>query len=177
MRTIRRKLGPRIRIDKDLFLSIIAGSEAGIATTAAIIAGLTIGTSDRNLVITSALIAIIVQAFNSAMTSIVTEHTLDEIEHNRDMDSLIRPITHGGLQFLTHISAGLLVLLPIIYVTPLEKGLLASVGISLLLMLWFGLVVGWLVRHTPLRNSLRSFMLGMLIIIGGFLAGFLINGN
>ena len=165
----------KLPIDKELFLSIIAGSEAGIATTAAIIVGLTIGTNDRELVIISGLISIIIQAFNSALTTIVTSHTLDEIERNRDMDSLFRPFTQAGLQFLTHITAGLVVLLPMLYVQTLELAMLSTVGIALVLLLWIGLFVGRIVRHTPLRNSIQSLVLGMLIIIGGFLAGFIIN--
>lgn len=165
----------KLPIDKELFLSMISGSEAGIATTAAIIVGLTIGTADRDIVIVSGSVSVLVQAFNSAITTIVTSHTLDEIEHNRDMDSLIRPLTQGGIQFLTHITAGLVVLIPMLYVRPLEKAMIATIAISLVLMLWVGLFVGRIVRHTPLRNSIQSLVLGMLIIIGGFLAGFLIN--
>lgn len=165
----------RLPIDKELFLSIISGTEAGIATTAAIIVGLTIGTSDRRLVVISALIAIFVQAFNSALTTVVTSHTLDEIERNRDMNSLYGPVVQGGLQFLTHISAGMIVLLPIVYVTKLELAMVASIGVSLVLLLWIGLYIGRIVRHDPIRNSVQSLVLGMLIIIGGFVAGYIIH--
>ena len=165
----------KLPVSIDVFLSILAGTEAGIATTAAIIVGLTIGTDDRGLVVISALISIIVQAFNSSLTTIFTAHTLDEIEHNRDMNSLLQPISQGALQFVTHVTAGLFVLLPIIYVDRLEVAMLTSIGVSLVLLLWIGLFVGRVVRHTPLRNSIQSFVLGVMIIIGGFLAGFIIN--
>ncbi len=154
---------------------MIAGSEAGIATTAAIIAGLTIGTDDRQVVVLSALIAIVVQAFNSALTTVVTSHTIDEIENNRDMNSLFKPITQAGIQFLTHLVMGLIVLSPIIYITDLATALLCSVAVSLVMLLWIGLFVGQILRHNPLRNSIQSFVLGVLIIIGGFVAGYTVN--
>ncbi len=169
----RRSL--KLPISKELFVSIISGSEAGIATTAAIIVGLTVGTDNRDIVILSAMISIVVQAFNSALTTIVTSHTLDEIEHNRDMDSLLKPLSQASLQFLTHMTMGLVVLLPMLYVERLEMAMLSVIGIALVLLLWIGLFVGQIVRHTPFRNSVQSFVLGMLIIIGGFLAGFVIN--
>ena len=165
----------KLPISKDFLISIVAGSEAGIATTAAIIVGLSIGTDDRQVVTVSALIAIVIQAFNSAVSTVLTAHTLDEIEHNRDMNSLIKPLTQGGVQFLMHMLMGLLVLLPMVYVTELEIAMVSSVGVALVLLIWIGLFIGFLVRHTPLRNSIQSFVLGMLIIIGGFLAGYVIN--
>jgi len=165
----------KLPIDKELFLSIITGSEAGIATTAAIVVGLTIGTHDRDVVITSALLAAIIQAFNSALTTIVAAHTIDEIERNPDMNSLTQPLSQAGLQFLTHISAGMLVIMPLVYVSKLAVAMLASIGVSMVLLIWIGLFVGRVVRHAPLRNSIQSLVLGMLIIIGGFLAGFIIN--
>ena len=165
----------KLPIDKELFLSIISGSEAGIATTAAIIVGLTVGELERDVILISATVSVLIQAFNSAITTIVTSHTLDEIERNRDMDSLFRPFTQAGLQFLTHISAGIVVLLPMVYVARVEMAMLMSVAISLLLMFWIGFFVGRIVRHEPLRNSVQSFVLGMLIIIGGFIAGYIIN--
>lgn len=172
---LKRSRKIKLPVSKEVFLSIIAGTEAGIATTAAIIVGLTIGTNDREVVIASGLISAIVQAFNSAITTIFTSHTEDEIEHSRDMDSLLQPITLGGLQFLTHVIAGLMVLAPVVYVDRLEVAMLSSIAVSLVLMLWIGFFIGTIARHAPLRNSLESFILGVMIIIGGFLAGFIIN--
>ena len=165
----------KLPISKELFLSLISGSEAGIATTAAIIVGLAIGTDDRQIVVVSAIVALTIQAFNSAITTIITAHTLDEIEHNRDMDSLLRPTTEAGLQFLTHMVTGLVVLLPIVYITQFEAALLATIGVALSMLLVVGLIVGRIARHRPIRNSIHAFTLGMLIIIGGFLAGYIIN--
>lgn len=165
----------KLPIDKDLFISLISGSEAGIATTAAIIAGIVIGTDDRGLVVTSAIIAVIVQAFNSAVNLVYTAHTVDEIENNHDKDSLITPLIQAGLQFITHLGTGLLVLVPIIYVIDLGHALLMSMLISLVLLTWIGFLVGRTVRHTPLRNAVHSMILGALIIAAGFGAGFLIN--
>lgn len=165
----------KLPIDKELFLSIISGSQAGIATTAAIIIGLTIGTDDRQIVIISALVSIFVQAFNSSLTTIIAIHTSDEIDHNRDMNSLLRPLTKAGMQFLTHMVAGFIVLLPMIYVTTLEIALLATIAVAIVLLLWIGLFVGRVVRHSPLRDGVQSLVLGMMIMIGGFIAGFIIH--
>lgn len=169
----RRKI--KLPIDHELFLSLISGLEAGISTTAAIIAGVVIGTESRSLVVISSLVAIVVQAFNSAINLIYTAHTADEIMNSRDKDSLATPIVQAGLQFATHVAAGLIVLMPIIYVIDLAHALVVSITIALGFLAWIGFVVGRTVKHEPLVNSIHSLLLGALIIAGGFGAGLLIN--
>lgn len=165
----------KLPISQDLFTSLISGSEAGIATTAAIIAGILISTDDRALVTTSAIVAILVQAFNSSINLIYTAHTVDEIENNHDKDSLLAPMIQAGLQFLTHMFNGILVLLPIIYVIDLGTALIISMTISLVLLTLTGYIVGKTVNHTPILNSVHSLTLGALIIAGGYAAGLLAN--
>ncbi len=165
----------KLPIDKELLISLVSGSEAGIATTAAILVGLVISTDNRSLVLLSSLIAVLVQAFNSAITSILANHTKDEIEHKKTMDSLIAPITRSGLQFLTHVSTGMIIMLPIVYITNIHYAMLVSVVIALSLLLVTGFLIGKTVKHTPIRNSVQSFVLGAIIICIGFVAGYIIN--
>lgn len=170
-----RNRSARLPIDKDLFISLISGSAAGIATTAAIVVGVVVGTDDRRIVVISSIIAIFVQAFNSSINTVYTAHTMDEIENNHDKDSLVTPILQAGLQFVTHTAAGMLVLLPIVYVVDLSIALIFSVIISLVMMAFIGFFVGRTVRHTPLINSIHALLLGGLVILAGFAVGLLIN--
>lgn len=165
----------RVPVNKDFFLTLIAGSEAGIATTAAIIAGLVTGTDNRQLVTISAMVALLVQAFNSSMTLITTVHAQNEIENTREKESLGAPAARAGLQFLTHIGNSLIVLLPIIFVTDLKHALLWSIGLAIGLMFLIGYMVGRTVQGSPFRDAVWSSLIGMLVISGGFLTGLVLH--
>ena len=165
----------KLPIDKNIFISIISGTEAGIATTAAIVAGLLIGTNDRNIVIVSAIIATFVQAFNSAITSTLALKIMDEIEDSKKEASLLRPLAKTAMQFITHIMAGIVVILPVIYVDSLGYSLIYSVAIAMVLLVWIGLAVGFIVHKSPLKYGLESLLTGSLIITGGFIAGLLVS--
>lgn len=167
-----RKL--KLPFGEEKFISIISASEAGIATTAAIISGLIIGTDDRSLVLFSSAVSIFIQAFNSSLISVFKIHAEDEIQRNKFKDNLFIPFADGGLQFLTHLASSLLVLSPVIYISNLTHALAYSIVISLSLLLWIGLYIGKVVHHAPLSNGLQSLGLGALMIIGGIFAGIII---
>ncbi len=165
----------RLPIEKNLFLSLISGSEAGIATTTAIIAGLVTGTNDRSVVIASAFVTLVVQAFNSGVGHVTTSHTDDEIDHNPDMDKIATPASEAFMQFLVHIAASFLVLIPIVFMEDLNNALVASILVCLGMLFTIGFTVGVTVRHTPLRNGTITAVLGALVVIIGFGAGYALN--
>ena len=172
---LRHTRSIRLPIDKDLFISLISGSAAGIATTAAIVVGVIVGTDDRQIVVISSIVAIFVQAFNSSVNTIYTAHTIDEIENNHDKDSLLTPTLQAGLQFVTHMIAGMLVLLPVVYIVDLSVALIVSIAISLAMLAFIGFFVGRTLKHTPFINSIHSLLLGALVIVAGFAVGLLLN--
>ncbi len=167
--------GPNLPVEKGLFLTLLSGSESGIATTTAIIAGLVTGTNDRSLVVASAVISLIVQAFNSAIVHIHTSHTDDEIDHNEDMEAFSRPLSEAFLQFLVHVGSSFLVLTPIVFANGLNDALVMSVAICLLLLFSIGFSVGRVVNHTPFKNGFAALVLGALVIIVGFVTGLVLG--
>ena len=146
-----------------------------MATTTAIIAG-TLTTSDnRRIVIISSLVALLVQAFNSAMTHITTSYTDKEIDSPLPDDSIKVPLAEAGLQFGMHVIASLLVLMPIVFMTDLREALIVSVASALILLLLLGFTLGMLVKHQPVRNGVQTMTLGAMVIAAGFIAGLIIQ--
>lgn len=166
---------PKLPIERNLFLSLISGSEAGIATTTAIIAGLATGTDNRNLVLLSAFVTLIVQAFNSAAGHITTSHVDDEIEQNQDMDRFTAPITESFLQFLIHIASSLMVLVPIVFVDELVHAVLISVSMCIFMLFNIGFFIGRTVRHTPWKDGFTTALLGGLVVLIGASAGLILH--
>ena len=66
---MRKLFGREVKlpIERELFNALLNGSEGGLATTTAIISGLLVSTSNRELVVTTAFIAFMVQGFNGAI--------------------------------------------------------------------------------------------------------------
>lgn len=168
----RRRIN--LPIEKNFFLSALAGIEAGVATTTAIIAGTLTSTDDRRIVIVSSLVALLVQAFNSAMNHITTAYANVEID-DQDPDNIKVPVAEAGLQFGMHVIASLIVLSPIILMESLQESLVVSVGAALLFLFLLGASVGLIVKHKPFRNGLQTMLLGSLVIIAGFVAGLIIQ--
>ncbi len=164
----------KLPFDREYFMALLSGSEGGLATTSAIAAGLLISTSDRNVVIVTASISFIVQAFNSAINRFSAEHTSDEIDHEDVLNGYRKPIINATMQFIAHIVMGLLVLLPIIYVDNTASAMLISIGVTLALMFLLGLYKGYVVGTRAIDDGLEQLGLGAIVISVGILAGYVL---
>ena len=169
----RRRI--KLPIDANLFTTLLSGTQSGIATTAAIVAGLATGTDDRQLVLVSAFVAFVVQGFNAAMNHITIAHVDDEIEDSPEKYRLTGPVGEAALQFLMHLITSIAVLTPIVFVTNLQRALITSILIALVLLFFIGLYVGYVVKHAPIRNGVENAILGALVIIAGLSAGIFLN--
>ena len=158
-------------INKELFALVVSGSQSGIATTAAIIIALSLGAQDRDLILLSATVAVLVQAFNTAITTVLTSHTIDEVEQNRDMNSYLRPVREAGLQFIAHVGLGGLLIVPTVYVESTILLVISTLLLAMLLLLWAGVIIGHIVHSAPWRHGIQSVSLGLVVIIVGMIAG------
>lgn len=155
-------------------MALLSGSEGGLATTSAIAAGLLVSNSDRNIVIITAAISFVVQAFNSAINRFSTEHTDDEIDHEDVLKGYRKPIMNASLQFIAHVVMGVFVLLPIIYVDDAATAMLISIGVTLAMMFLLGLYKGYIVGAHALSDGLEQLGLGAIVISVGILAGYIL---
>lgn len=165
----------RLPFDRDYFMALFSGFEGGLATTSAIAAGLLIFTHDTSIVITTATISFIVQAFNGAIIKFSAEHTNDEIDHKDILHGYRKPVLKASLQFIAHTVMGIVVLLPIIYLDSTVKAMMASIGITLGLLFLLGGYKGYVVGKNFLPDALQQIALGILIISAGIIAGYLLT--
>lgn len=165
----------KLPFDRDYFMALFSGFEGGLATTSAIAAGLLIFTSDITIVVTTATISFIVQAFNSAIGRFSAEHTNHEIDHEDILQGYKKPIINASLQFMAHIMMGVIVLLPILYLDSTTEAMLASIGVTLALLFLLGGYKGYVVGKNPLPEAMQQVGLGTLIICAGIIAGYLLS--
>lgn len=165
----------KLPFDREYFMSLLSGFEGGLATTSAIAAGLMITTSDIPIVITTATISFIVQAFNGAISKFSTEHTNDEIDHEDVLLGYKKPVITASLQFIAHVTMGVIVLLPIIYIEDAATAITISILTTLLLLFLLGAYKGFVVGKKPMPEAWGQIVLGLLIICAGMAAGYLLR--
>ncbi len=165
----------RLPFDREYFMSLFSGFEGGLATTSAIAAGLLITTSDVAIVLTTASISFIVQAFNGAIGKFSSEHTNDEIDHQDILHGYKKPVINAALQFSAHIVMGIVVLLPVIYMDNSTAAMLTSIGITLTLLFLLGGYKGYVVGKDFLPDAMQQIGLGALVIVAGIAAGLLLS--
>lgn len=165
----------RLPIDIDAFLSVFSGTEAGLATTAAIITGLITSTDNRQLVITTALITILVQAFNAAIGHMSVERTSAAIERNHSKLNYAKPISDSASQFIAHLISSFIILTPTVVVKDMQNVLFWTIGVTLGLLFLLGLIKGYLVKQFLIREAFELVVLGSLIISIGIISGIVLG--
>lgn len=165
----------KLPFDREYFLALLGGLEGGLATTTAIVVGLSITTEQRELVVTTAVISFIIQAFNSSVSRFSAEHTDDEIDHIESWKGYRKPVYNALLQFTSHIAVSLFVILPIVFISDLIVAIAWTISITLLLLFAIGLYKGSLLKLHPARDGLELFIIGALVISIGIIAGYILS--
>ena len=173
MPIIRRTI--KLPFNKEFLMSLLSGSEGGLSTTAAIIAGLFISTDKPEIVVTSAVIAFSVQAFNGSISRLSTEHTENELKYETRWLGYRLPAYHAIMQFFAHMIMGTIVLLPIALVPSLTRALTMSIGFTLFFLFIIGFYKGRLAHNNPIREGLEMVILGSLVICVGIAAGIILT--
>lgn len=166
----------RLPIDGEYFISLFSGVESGLAITAGLIAGLVAGTNNQTLVISTAAVAIVVQAFNSAAVRLSEQRIQDVIDHSVIKDGIRKPLIDAVAVLCAHLLAGLCLLLPLIYTSALSTALMEVIAITFSLLLALGLVRIWLLKsRDPLAELAELVIIGGLVICVGLVSGFALN--
>lgn len=171
---LSRRVKVRLPFDREYFMAFLSGSEGGVATTGAIICGLLISETDTKLVVTGALIAFIVQAFNSAAVQFLSERTNDEIDQEDTKRGYAKPLMDSSLQFISHTIMSVLVILPVTQILNIQRALLATIGTTLTILFFIGAYRAYVVKKSILRDAFETSLLGAAIINAGIIAGLIL---
>ncbi len=156
---------------KEVFTALLGGSEGGLATTAAIITGLFVSTNDRELVLITAVITFMVQAFNGAVSRFSGERINDEIEQIEKLSGYRPLIIDAVVQLASHIASAAVVAAPIVFIVDVQLALVTSVTLTLILLFLMGFVKGRVVKNDAIHDGLEMVILGALIISVGVISG------
>lgn len=173
---LKRHVPAKLPIDRELFLSALGGLESGVAMMTAIVIGLEISGNNASFIATAAYITLIVQAFNASSIRYVSLRMSAEIDDETSQERWA-PFFSASVQFICHITAGSMPILPLFFLTGTAYVALASFVIGVFLLIGIGLLQGRYLKMQASQNIREIMLTGLLVILIGTIAGLLLDKN
>lgn len=165
----------RIPFGAERFLSIFEGIEGGFAIGAGVIAGLSFVSLDRNVLLTTAIVSIIVNGYNSASVKYSSEHYIDELDGHEKRHAYRRYFVPAFWQFLSYMVISVVSLIPIFLMGSIPHAVLYSCTITVLILIIAGYYRAYLLDIPRWRDAFEIALLGLGIIFVGYSAGWIIH--
>ncbi len=158
----------------DNFLSILEGIEGGFAIFAGIVVGLYFQNVSRELLITTAIISLVVSAFNSSAVRYSTEHYMDELDGHEKRDKVKAYFIPSLIEFATYALVSLIAATPLLIVQDTFTAIVLTCLTTILLLFTAGWYRGRLFGHHAVRDGFELAGLGAAIIIIGMVSGWIL---
>lgn len=168
------KLKARLPLEREMFLSVFGGLESGVATTAAIVIGLTISEKSFTAITIAAYVTVIVQAFNAAAARYVGLRASEEIENQLEQERF-QPFVNAVIQFTTHFLAAIIPMLPLYFAQTMAGVVWLSIVLAYLTLLAVSIAQGLFLRAQAKQNFIEIMVTGTLVIAVGSLAGLVLS--
>src|SRR3989344_4796352 len=111
--------------NREYLRSTVFGVEDSLVSTTGLIAGLSVGSNDKEIVILGAVVAIVIEAVSMGAGEYLSDDAvqeLDKLKTHRD-----NPLVSGALMFTSYLLAGFIPLLPVIFLEYPSSVLLAVI--------------------------------------------------
>ncbi len=164
-----------VPLGADNFLSVLEGVEGGFAIFTGIVVGLSFESVGRDLLLLTAGIGIIVNAFNSSAVRYASEHYLDELDGRETHDPYRRYFLPALIEFCVYALVSLVAILPLLFVAPLQLAVIACIFLTLAILFGAGYYRGSVLGTHRIRDGLEVSFLGALIVIVGGVAGWILS--
>jgi hypothetical protein len=165
----------KLPLGADNFLSILEGVEGGFAIFTGIIVGLSFSVLSRDLLLLTAGIGIIVNAFNSSAVRYATQHYEDELDGRESHDPFSRYFIPAFIEFTAYALVSAVVVLPLLVIQPIQAAILVCIFLTLFVLFGAGYYRGTLLRTHKIRDGLEVALLGGLIVMVGGIAGWILS--
>lgn len=154
-------------------LGFIDGLEGGFAIFAGIVAGLSFTTLNRNVLVATAIVGIIVNAVNAATIRYSSEHYYDELDGREKRGAFRHYFIPAVIEFLLYMAVSLVSVLPLIFMPSLSTALIVMIAICLVILFAAGVLRGAVLETHPVRDGIEVVIGGIIMISIGALAGFI----
>jgi vacuolar iron transporter family protein len=144
-------------IHEDYLRSTVFGFQDALVSTTGAIAGVAIGTNEKNVVILAGVVVITVEALSMGIGQYMSEKAVHQMDKTgKHTDNLY---VGGGLMTLSYFLGGLVPLTPIILL-PLPQSQILSVTFALIGLFILGFIKAKLVKVNPWRSAIEILILG-----------------
>jgi VIT1/CCC1 family predicted Fe2+/Mn2+ transporter len=157
-------------INRHYLRSAVFGCEDSLVSTTGLIAGLSVGAQQKNLVVLAGIIAIVIEAISMGAGEFISDDT--ELELDRRLN--YSPVIGGLIMFTAYLLSGLLPL-SFVLLLPLNLALPGAITASLVGLFLLGYAKGKLVHVSPAKSGLKIFMIGGLATLAGLVIGSLLQ--
>jgi VIT1/CCC1 family predicted Fe2+/Mn2+ transporter len=165
----------RIPFGADNFLSVLEGIEGGFAIFVGIIAGLMFQEISYNLLIMTAAIGIIVNAFNASAVRYTSEHYIDELDGHEKRSWLRAYFIPSFIEFVTYLLVSAVAVLPLILVDDRHLALWLCILLTAAILFAAGAYRGKLLGRHVLRDAVEVALSGLLIVAVGAFSGWVLS--
>ncbi len=174
LRHRRRHL--RLPFGAQKLLSILEGIEGGFAISAGVVAGLSFASiTDRRILLITAAVSILVNGFNASAVKYSSEHYEDELDGREKTDPWRSYFMPAAIEFMIYFAVCLLTLLPLFFFNNTLLAVSWCTILTSIVLFSAGWWRGFLLKMKPARDGLELMLLGLLIIVIGGTAGYLLN--
>lgn len=155
-------------INREYLRSTIFGIEDSLVSTTGLIAGLGVGSDSKRVVLLGGIVAIMVEAVSMGAGEYLSDDAIAELDKlKRPKD---RPLISGLLMLSSYLLAGLIPLLPVVFLS-YPKSLWLSVSLALAGLFLLGFLKGKLLRSNPFGSGLKILIVGGIATAFGILVG------
>ena len=161
------------QINREYLRSTLFGIEDSLVSTTGLVAGLSVGSADKKVVILAGLVAVIVEAVSMGAGEYISTDALEEMDklkRHREKPALIS----GLLMLLSYTISGFIPLLPIMLFDS-SYSFILSIVFALIGLFVLGYTKGKLVKTSPIKSALKIFLIGGLAAAIGIIAGRTLN--
>lgn len=155
-------------IHEDYLRSIIFGFQDSLVSTTGVIAGVSAGTSNKELVILAGVVTITVESLSMGAGQYMSEKSVHQMDKSgKHTDNLY---IGGGLMALSYFLGGLVPLIPIVLLD-LPFSVTLSIAFALIGLFILGYLKAHIVKVNPFKSALEIFLFGGAATIIGLIVG------
>ncbi|OGD84226.1 hypothetical protein A2165_03630 [Candidatus Curtissbacteria bacterium RBG_13_40_7] len=159
-------------LKKEYLRSIIFGVEDSLVSTTGLVAGISVGSNNKDFVLLAGVVAVSIEAVSMGASEYLSDDAVEELEKIKRYRE--KPLYSGFFMFASYFFAGLIPLLPFL-LNSHPKSLVYSVT-SALVGLWvLGFMKGKILHTPPFKGGLKILIIGGLASLLGLVIGFLFN--
>lgn len=168
-RTIQVPLGAQ------RFLAAFEGLEGGFAIGASIVVALSFTDLSLEILLATAIIAIIVNGFNNASVKYSSEHYLDELDGREKRSAFRFYFIPSLIEFVSYFAISFISIIPLMVLRDKNTAVTLSVIITLIILYAAGYWRAYMLQMPRHRDAAETTLLGGGIILAGLVSGYCIH--